>query len=191
MGRDLKHHEKKLLKKHNFLVYKSDGGHREHAVRQRYHLQDPMDYRKYNSICGSLRHLAHQLTQLEPEDPVRRKLETEVLDKMWRMGILKKNREQGAALSNVEREVTVSAFCRRRLAVFMVRNGFVQGGNIQSAASLIEQGHVRVQKEVVTDPAYLIPRNLEDYVTWVDGSKIKMATKEYSGQRDDFDLLQA
>ena len=59
------------------------------------------------------------------------------------------------------------------------------------AAALIEQGHVRVQKEVITDPAYLIPRNLEDYVTWVDGSKIKKATLEYKGQLDDFDLLQA
>lgn len=42
------------------------------------------------------------------------------------MGILKQNREQGAGLSRVEREVTVSAFARRRLGVVMVRNGMVE-----------------------------------------------------------------
>ena len=96
-------------------------------IRQRYLLQDPMDYRKYNALCGSMRQMAHKLSQLDPEtDPVRKKLESELLDKLWRMGILKQSREQGAALSRVEREVTVSAFCRRRLAVLMVRSGLVQ-----------------------------------------------------------------
>lgn len=42
------------------------------------------------------------------------------------MGVLKQNREQGAGLSRVEREVTVSAFCRRRLAILMVRSGMVE-----------------------------------------------------------------
>lgn len=74
-----------------------------------------------------MRSLAHRLSQLDPEsDPVRRKLESELMDKLWRMGILKQSREQGAALSRVEREVTVSAFCRRRLAVLMVRSGMVE-----------------------------------------------------------------
>lgn len=86
-----------------------------------------MDYKKYNAVCGSLRQLAHKLSQLDPDsDPVRKKLESEVLDKLWRMGILKQSREQGAGLSRVEREVTVSAFCRRRLAVLMVRTGMVE-----------------------------------------------------------------
>ena len=143
MVRELKHHEKKsipfplkishktnqsrLLRKVDFHTYKSDGGHREHAIRQRYHLQDAMDYKKYNSLCGSLRQLAHKLSELDPtSDPVRKKTESELLDKLWRMGILKQSREQGAGLSRVEKEVTVSAFCRRRLAVVMVRTGMVQ-----------------------------------------------------------------
>jgi U3 small nucleolar ribonucleoprotein protein IMP3 len=86
-----------------------------------------MDYKKYNALCGSLRQLAHKLSQLDPEtDPLRKKLESELLEKLWRMGILKQSREQGAGLSKVEREVTVSALCRRRLAVFMVRSGMVE-----------------------------------------------------------------
>ncbi|BCS14184.1 small subunit (SSU) processome component [Aspergillus tubingensis] len=188
MPRALKHHEKKLLRKVDFHTYKSDNNHRESQIRTRYHLQDPLDYRKYNQLCGSLRQLAHKLSELDPEsDPVRKKLESEVLDKLFRMGILKQSREQGAGLSRVEREVTVSAFCRRRLAVWMARSGMVE--NVKTAVTFIEQGHVRVGTEVVTDPAYLVTRNLEDFVTWVDSSKIKRSIMQYRDNLDDFDML--
>ncbi|KAB8079005.1 hypothetical protein BDV29DRAFT_111038 [Aspergillus leporis] len=188
MVRQLKYHEKKLLRKVDFYNYKSDGGHREHEIRQRYYLQNDLDYKKYNVLCGSLRQLAHKLSQLDPEsDPLRKKLESDVLDKLWRMGILKHSREQGAGLSKVEREVTVSAFCRRRLAVIMARSGMVE--NIKTAVTLIEQGHVRVGSEIVTDPAYLVTRNMEDFVTWVDSSKIKRNIMQYRDKLDDFDML--
>lgn len=188
MVRQFKHHERKLLRKVDFHNYKSDGDHREHTIRARYNLQDPMDYRKYNALAGSLRQLAHKLSALDPEtDPVRRNIESEVLEKLWRMGILKQSREQGAGLSRVEREVTVSAFCRRRLAVLMVRCGMVE--NVKAAITFIEQGHVRVGTEVVTDPAYLVTRNMEDFVTWVDSSKIKRNIMRYRDNLDDFDLM--
>lgn len=99
-----------------------------------------MDYKKYNSLAGSLRQLAHKLSELDPTDPVRKNTESDVLEKLWRMGILKQSREQGTGLSAVEREVTVSAFCRRRLAVFMVRSGMVQTVKAVSLDSLAERG---------------------------------------------------
>ncbi|BCR89164.1 snoRNA-binding rRNA-processing protein IMP3 [Aspergillus chevalieri] len=188
MVRQFKHHERKLLRKVDFHNYKSENDHREHTVRARYHLQDPADYRKYNVLAGSLRQLAHKLSALDPEtDPVRKQIESDVLEKLWRMGVLKQSREQGAGLSRVEREVTVSAFCRRRLAVLMVRSGMVE--NVKAAITFIEQGHVRVGTEVVTDPAFLVTRNMEDFVTWVDSSKIKRNIMRYRDNLDDFDLM--
>ncbi|EYE97384.1 snoRNA-binding rRNA-processing protein IMP3 [Aspergillus ruber CBS 135680] len=188
MVRQFKHHERKLLRKVDFHNYKSESDHREHTVRARYHLQDPSDYRKYNALAGSLRQLAHKLSALDPEaDPVRKQIESDVLEKLWRMGVLKQNREQGAGLSRVEREVTVSAFCRRRLAILMVRSGMVE--NVKAAITFIEQGHVRVGTEVVTDPAFLVTRNMEDFVTWVDSSKIKRNIMRYRDNLDDFDLM--
>lgn len=56
--------------------------------------------------------------------------------------------------------------------------------------TFVEQGHIRVGPNVVTDPSYLVTRMFEDYVTWVDGSKIKRVIKKYNDQLDDFDLLQ-
>jgi U3 small nucleolar ribonucleoprotein protein IMP3 len=43
-----------------------------------------------------------------------------MLEKLHSIGITEKSREQGGALSQVER-LTVSAICRRRLPIVMVR----------------------------------------------------------------------
>jgi hypothetical protein len=72
----------------DFTTYKSDGNHRDAAVIRRYAIQKPDDYRKYNTICGSLRQLAHKLSDLDPSDPFRRKHEDLMLEKLFAMGIL-------------------------------------------------------------------------------------------------------
>lgn len=48
---------------------------------------------------------------------------------------------------------------------------------------------MRVGTEVVTDSAFLVTRNMEDFVTWVDSSKIKRNIMKYRDKLDDFDLL--
>lgn len=59
---------------------------------------------------------------------------------------------------------------------------------VKDANTFVEQGHVRVGPNVITDPAYLITRNLEDYLTWVDSSKIKHNVLKYKNKIDDYDL---
>ena len=88
--------------------------------------------------------------------------------------------------------------------------------NVTAAVKFVEQGHVRVGTEVVTDPAFLVvslllslapsvnyrgwfggqmligvlqTRNMEDFVTWVDSSKVKRNILKYREKLDDFDLL--
>ncbi|GAA6080275.1 U3 small nucleolar ribonucleoprotein protein IMP3 [Tachysurus ichikawai] len=39
---------------------------------------------------------------------------------------------------------------------------------------------IRVGPEIVTDPAFLVTRNMEDFVTWVDSSKIKQHVMNYN-----------
>jgi len=188
MVRKLKHHEQKLLRKVDFITYKSDGNHREAQVMRRYSIQKPSDYTKYNRICGSLRQLAHKLADLDPADPIRHKHEALLLEKLYDIGILGTDGAGGRGkLSEVEKKVTVSSFCRRRLPVVMNRMGMAD--TLTAAITYIEQGHVRVGTEVVTDPAFLVARNMEDFVTWVDSSKIKRNIAKYRGVVDDFDLL--
>lgn len=61
--------------------------------------------------------------------------------------------------------------------------------NVQAATKLVEQGHVRVGTEVVTDPAFLVGRATEDWVTWGEGSKVKRGIEKFRGTGDDFDAL--
>jgi hypothetical protein len=79
----------RLLKKVDFITYPSqDADHRAARVVRRYVLQRPEDYGKYNRLCGQLRQLAHRLSLLEAEDPVRRRHEELLLEKLWDMGLL-------------------------------------------------------------------------------------------------------
>ena len=60
---------------------------------------------------------------------------------------------------------------------------------VQAATKMIEQGHVRVGTEEVLDPAFLVTRSMEDFVTWAVGSKIKRNIMKYRDKVDDFELL--
>lgn len=46
MVRKLKHHESRLLRKVDFINYKSDNNHRDAEVIRRYAIQKPSDYTK-------------------------------------------------------------------------------------------------------------------------------------------------
>ncbi|RKU46643.1 Small subunit (SSU) processome component [Coniochaeta pulveracea] len=183
MVRKLKFHEEKLLRKVDFVNYKQDNDHRDADVRRRYMIQKPEDYHKYNRLCGSLRQLAHRLSLLPPDNAVRRKHEQLLLDKLYDMGILSTT----SKLSAVEKGATVSAFARRRLPVVMTRLRMAE--TVQAATKMIEQGHVRVGTETCTDPAFLVTRGMEDFVTWTVGSKIKRNIMKYRDKLDDFELL--
>ena len=43
--------------------------------------------------------------------------------------------------------------------------------------------------ETVTDPAFLVTRTMEDFVTWVDTSKIRRKITKYNDMLDDYELL--
>ncbi|EAU80584.2 U3 small nucleolar ribonucleoprotein IMP3 [Coprinopsis cinerea okayama7 len=163
--------------------WKNDANLREIKVMRRYHIQDREDYHKYNKLCGQLRSFAHRISLLPAQDPFRTKMEGQLLSKLYDMGIL----NTAAKLSDVENKVTVAAFCRRRLAVFMCMSKMAE--TVSAAVKFIEQGHVRVGPDTITDPAFLVNRHMEDYVTWVDTSKLKRTIMEYNDELDDFDLL--
>ncbi|KAL9093574.1 MAG: hypothetical protein Q9165_003969 [Trypethelium subeluteriae] len=141
MPRKLKYHEHKLLRKVDLANYKSDQSHRDALVIQRYAIQKPSQYSSYNRICGSCKSLAHKLTNLDPSDPVRKKYEDLLLEKLFECGILGTGGGGRGKLSDVEHKVTVSAMARRRLAVVMTRLGMAD--TVQAATKFVEQGHIR------------------------------------------------
>ena len=85
-------------------------------------------------------------------------------------------------------KVNVATFCRRRLPVIMQKLKMAE--TIKEAVMFIEQGHVKVGVETVTDPAFHVNRNMEDYVTWVKTSNIRKKILKYNNDYDDFDLVE-
>jgi U3 small nucleolar ribonucleoprotein protein IMP3 len=149
-----------LLKKVNFYDWKVEADKRESRVMHRYHLQDRQDYSHYNKIAGLVTALVHKLKQLPADDLFRMKATEQLLQKLYNMGLVKSK-------DSVEQaeKLPVSAFCRRRLAVLLCGLKFSE--TMKEAVTFIEQGHVRVGTEVVTEPAFLVTRQMEDHVGWV------------------------
>lgn len=53
---------------------------------------------------------------------------------------------------------------------------------VSDAVRTIEQGHIRVGPTPVTDPAMLVTRRMEDFVTWVDTSARKRTIMKYNDE---------
>ncbi|XP_075709285.1 U3 small nucleolar ribonucleoprotein IMP3 [Rhinoderma darwinii] len=181
MVRKLKYHEKKLLKKVDFINWEVDNNVREVKVLRKFHLDRREDYTTYNKLSRSIRELTLKIKDLAEKDSFRVQSTAKLLERLYAMGLIPT--KQGLQLCDA---VSASSFCRRRLPTIMVTLRMAQ--NLKTAITFIEQGHVRVGAEVVTDPAFLVTRNMEDFITWVDSSKIKKHVMEYNEERDDFDL---
>jgi U3 small nucleolar ribonucleoprotein protein IMP3 len=179
--RKLRFHERKLLRKVDFVQYKSENSVRELKVMRIYNISDREEYQKYNRMVGEIKHLASELLKLDVSDSFRIKTTDQLVEKLYNMGLIA---TKGSLVQC--QQITASSFCRRRLPVVMVRLKMSQ--SVARATQLIEQGHVRVGPNVVSDPAFLVTRVMEDYVTWVASSKIRRHIATYNDTLDDFEL---
>eukprot|EP01068_Selenidium_serpulae_P004454 Selendium_serpulae@DN3577_c0_g1_i1.p1 len=182
--RQLKYHEQKLLKKTDFLNWKRDNSVREAKVIRKYQITDREDYHKYLKITGYIRKLTAILRKMPKSDEFRVKTTDMLLDKMVSLGVLPKK----TSLEDLE-ELPVSRFCQRRLATILFDSKYSQ--KMGDAVALVEQGHFRIGPNVVNNPALHITPDMEDHLTWADGSKIKRHIKTFNDEVDDFELLGA
>ena len=180
--RQLKYHEKKLLRKVDLYSWKNEDNLRVAKLLRRYHIQNREDFTAYQRIAGMITKLAAKLKTLTVEDPFRIAMTDQLLAKLVDLGLIQK----ATSLKNAQ-DMTASALCRRRLPVIMVRLKMAE--TMKVAVTFVEQGQVRVGPHVVTDPAFLVTKAMEDYVTWVDTSKVRRTVQKYNDKLDDFDLL--
>jgi U3 small nucleolar ribonucleoprotein protein IMP3 len=181
--RKLKHHEKKLLKKVDFL-WQRENNLREIQVMRRYHINNRQDYHEYNKVCGMITKLVNKLKSMDKADEKRIQITNFLLDKLYFMGLTTTKK----SLSVCEK-LPASALCRRRFSVVVVRLKFCE--TLKEAVTFIEHGHFRVGPVTVKDPGFLVTRSMEDHVAWVDSSKVKRTVDKYNDRLDDYDLLQA
>nr|ADO28270.1 u3 small nucleolar ribonucleoprotein protein imp3 [Ictalurus furcatus] len=182
MVRKLRFHEQKLLKKVDFINWEVDNNLHEVKVLRKYRIEKREDYTKYNKLSRNIRELTRKIRDLDEKDGFRAQSTTQLLEKLYSVGLIPT--KQSLALAD---KVSASFFCRRRLPWVMLKLRMAQ--NLKNVVTFIEQGHIRVGPEIITDPAFLVTRNMEDFVTWVDSSKIKQHVMNYNEERDDFDLV--
>jgi len=125
------------------------------------------------------------LRKMDPADATRLAVTQSLLEKLYAAGAIPSARGSLALCD----KLSTSSFCRRRLAVVLVRLKMAE--TLAEAATFVEQGHVRVGPDTVTDPAFLVTRAAEDFVTWADTSTIRRKVQQYNDALDDFDLLNA
>jgi U3 small nucleolar ribonucleoprotein protein IMP3 len=176
--RELKFHEKKLLKRVNFLEWKSTNTTREHLVIAKYQLRDREDYAVYHRIVSKIRNLAEGLARLKETEEVKVAITKKLIGKLYSIGIIGNKRLMDCT------KVTVSSFCERRLPMLMKRNRMVP--NFKDATRFVEHGHVRLGPRVMSDPSTIVSRAMEDFIQWTDGSKIKRKIDEFNEARDDY-----
>ncbi|KAF8560511.1 hypothetical protein P879_09710 [Paragonimus westermani] len=222
MVRKLKHHERKLLKKFDFINWECDNNLHEVKIMKRYHIQKREDYTlnahsfsstslfsnhdfvlltslphtkelseiyvcfefwhfsdRYNKLSRQIRDLANKLKDIDETDQWRAEMTQLFTTKLHNLGLVPTKRSLMLAS-----KVNASCFCRRRLPVILMRSHMAE--TMKAAVTFVEQGHVRVGPDVVTDPAFLVTRSMEDYITWAPQSKIRKRIEEYSGIRDDY-----
>jgi U3 small nucleolar ribonucleoprotein protein IMP3 len=148
---------------------------------RRYHIQGRDDYSKYNNICGTITKTVAKLKTLPAEDEYRIEKASQLLAKLYEMGVISNTTN----LASCEK-ISVSSFCRRRLPVVLVKLHMAQ--SVSKAVELVEQGHVKVGVDTITDPAFHVNRSMEDHIGWVKTSKIRKKVIEYNGEYDDFDI---
>jgi U3 small nucleolar ribonucleoprotein protein IMP3 len=208
MVRKLKFHEKKLLKKVDFINWKDVGSNnlKEVAICRRYGVTRA-EYTGYNKLCRQVWTLSGKVAQLEAENPLRTAASGQLTEKLYTMGLIKTKRLKKAD------SLSVKAFCRRRLPVYMIQSGMFHGplavasksrrsikrpicyrfiksdrlkmNDCSSVAEYVEHGHVRIGPNVVRDPAFLVTRNQEDFITWTDKMHKKIST--YRAEHDDYE----
>ncbi|KNH03949.1 U3 small nucleolar ribonucleoprotein IMP3 [Perkinsela sp. CCAP 1560/4] len=176
--RKLKHHEQRLLRKHDFLCYPKERKSHESIVIKKYGLTKREDYTYYNKLSGLVRSLVNHLRYLPKDSKVRLQVTEQLLQKLYQMGVT----DSAQSLEVVEK-ITTSSFCRRRLPVMLTQLKF--SPRVQTATELVMHGHFRVGPHQITDPAYLVPRRMEDHINWVRDSKVRAHVLRYNGSNQD------
>lgn len=132
MVRKLKYHERKLLKKVDFIHWPDiDNSLHENKIMRRYCVEKREHYTLYNKLSREvsvgdvkiglakkkIREMAKRIRDLEDKNPNKLVLARKLLGKLYDMGLI-------PTADTLERcdKVTASSFCRRRLPVVVYKS---------------------------------------------------------------------
>lgn len=132
-----------------------------------YGLRNKHELWRHETMLSKFRGIARSLIGKSPEE--RRKMEEELLTRLKKLGIL----QETAVLDDVL-DLTIEDILERRLQTIVFRKGLAK--TIYQARQLITHGHITIEERRVTVPSYLVPREMEDKITYTPKSSIANPT---------------
>ncbi|ELA40717.1 uncharacterized protein VICG_02247, partial [Vittaforma corneae ATCC 50505] len=137
--------------------------------------------KKYNLVVGMIKKLSETLSRLSDNDPTKLVVAKKLINLLYDAGIISERKLVECT------KVNVSSFCERRLPMVMVKKKMIK--TFIHADEFVQHGHIRVGIKTVNDPSVLISRTMEDFVAWVDSSKVKKKIAEFNDRQDDYNFI--
>ncbi len=128
-----------------------------------YGLRNKRELWRHQAMLAKYRRVAKQLLGMPEEQ--RKKLEKELLGKLYRLGIVDENATVDTVLS-----LTVEDILDRRLQTLVYKLGLAKTPH--QARQFIVHGHIQVDGQVVRSPGYLVPRGFEEKIDFAPNSPL-------------------
>ena len=143
--------------------WRSDILQNELVLLGQYGLRNKRELWRHKTMLSKFRGIARSLLSMPAEK--RAKLESELLGKLKRLGIL----PETAVLDDVL-DMTVEDILERRLQTIVFRKGLAK--TPYQARQLITHGHIAINGRKVFSPSYLVTKEEENSVTYAPTSPL-------------------
>lgn len=143
--------------------WRSDILQNELVLLGQYGLRNKRELWRHKTMLSKFRSIARSLLSMPIEK--RAKLESELLGKLKRLGIISEN----AVLDDVL-DMTVEDILERRLQTIVLRKGLAK--TPYQARQLITHGHIAINGRKVLSPSYLVTKEEEKSVTYAPTSPL-------------------
>ncbi|HID16896.1 TPA: 30S ribosomal protein S4 [Candidatus Bathyarchaeota archaeon] len=128
-----------------------------------YGLRNKRELWRYKTMLSKIRAIARSL--LGKPESERRKLESQYLPKLVRLGLLPENAEIDDIL-----DLEVKDLLERRLQTLVFRLNLAK--SVHQARQLVTHGHIMVGDRVVSVPGYLVNKNEEPSIRYAPQSPL-------------------
>lgn len=144
--------------------WEADRIQEEKRVQDEYALKNKKELWKAQKMLKDFRSQAGNL--LTERSKRAEKMKGELLEKLVRLKFL----EEGSSLDGVLL-LTVDDVLNRRLQTLVYRKGLAN--NIRQARQFIVHGHIAIAGRKVTSPSYIVGREEEDKIGYVEGTGVR------------------
>jgi len=178
--RKFKPHEKRLLRKVDFLKWDTDNIASK-IVKRKYNLSSNKEYNFFNRTVGLIKKLHSVLSHLDNNNKTKKRISESLVYKLQELGVMKKEDDFESL-----KKMTVSDFLERQITFVMKKIKI--GNSVKENIKLIKTGQVKLGSKIVTNDKLLIPKKYEKFIELKPTGKISKSIKRFYNKDDDYEF---